>query len=296
MAAEILDGRKVANEIKDEIKIKVDEIRALGKRAPHLAAILVGDDGASQTYVNNKIKSCKKVGFEYTLLNFPTTITEAKLMAEIERINNDDDIDGVIVQLPLPDHISGAKVTDRILPHKDVDGFTNENYGRITSKKPSLLPATPFGIVELLKRYNVEIKGKHCVMVGNSRTVGAPMSSIMSYHENATVTVCHIYTQNLHEFTRQADILIVATGKPALIKGHMVKEGVVVVDVGITRIESDQNERGYILSGDVDFEEVSKKASLITPVPGGVGPMTIASLLLNTLKAATTKKTITTEI
>ena len=296
MSATILDGRKVAGEIESEIAAEVSAIVASGKRAPHLAAILVGDDGASHTYVNNKIKACKKVGFEYTLLNFPSTITESKLMAEIERINEDDDIDGLIVQLPLPDHISAAKVTDRILPHKDVDGFTNENYGRITSKKPGLLPATPFGIVELLKRYKVPMQGKHCVMVGNSRTVGAPMSSIMAYHENATVTVCHIYTEDLAHYTRQADILIVATGKPALIKADMVKEGVAIVDVGITRIATDENDRGYRLSGDVDFENVKEKASYITPVPGGVGPMTIASLLLNTLKAATSKDTITTVI
>lgn len=296
MSATILDGRKVAGEIENEISGEVKKLISAGKRAPHLAAILVGDDGASHTYVNNKIKACKKVGFEYTLLNFPTTITEYKLMAEIERINEDDDIDGLIVQLPLPEHISAAKVTDRILPHKDVDGFTNENYGRITSKKPGLLPATPFGIVELLKRYNIQMKGKHCVMVGNSRTVGAPMSSIMSYHENATVTVCHILTVDLAHYTRQADILIVATGKPALITADMVKDGVAIVDVGITRIATDQNERGYRLSGDVDFENVKEKASYITPVPGGVGPMTIASLLLNTLKAATSKDTITTVI
>ncbi|MEQ8926746.1 MAG: bifunctional 5,10-methylenetetrahydrofolate dehydrogenase/5,10-methenyltetrahydrofolate cyclohydrolase [Fulvivirga sp.] len=296
MSATILDGRKVSREIEEEIKSEVDALKAKNKKAPHLAAILVGDDGASQTYVNNKIKACKRVGFEYTLLNFPSTISETKLMTEIERINADADIDGLIVQLPLPEHISAAKVTDRILPHKDVDGFTNENYGRITSKHPGLLPATPFGIVELLKRYKVDIKGKHCVMVGNSRTVGAPMSSIMAYHEYATVTVCHIHTIDLAHYTKQADILIVATGKPGLITGDMVKEGVAVVDVGITRIPTDDNDRGYKLSGDVDFDEVEKKASFITPVPGGVGPMTIASLLMNTLKAATTKSTITTEI
>jgi methylenetetrahydrofolate dehydrogenase (NADP+) / methenyltetrahydrofolate cyclohydrolase len=296
MGATILDGRKVADDIKDEIAAEVVEWRKNGHRAPHLAAILVGDDGASQTYVNNKIKACKRVGFEYTLLNFPTTISEVKLMTEIERINDDADIDGVIVQLPLPEHISAAKVTDRILPHKDVDGFTNENYGRITSKRPGLLPATPFGIIELLKRYKIKMEGKHCVIVGNSRTVGAPMSSIMSYHENSTVTVCHIYTEDLAKHTIQADILIVATGKPGLIKADMVKNGVAVVDVGITRISTNENEKGFILSGDVDFEGVSKKASFITPVPGGVGPMTIASLLLNTLKAATTANTITTKI
>lgn len=282
----ILDGKKIANEIKEEITAEVKKLVASGGKAPHLAAILVGDDGASQTYVGNKIKSCKKVGFEYTLLNFPETISETKLMAEIERINDDEDIDGLIVQLPLPEHISAAKVTERIRYDKDVDGFTNLNYGRITSKNPGLMPATPYGILELLKRYNIEIKGKHCVMVGNSRTVGAPMSIIMSYHENATVTTCHIHTQHLEQHTRQADILIVATGKPGLIKADMVKEGAVVVDVGITRIETTENDRGYYLKGDVEFDEVAAKASHITPVPGGVGPMTIASLLLNTLKAS----------
>ncbi|MDX1630022.1 MAG: bifunctional 5,10-methylenetetrahydrofolate dehydrogenase/5,10-methenyltetrahydrofolate cyclohydrolase [Fulvivirga sp.] len=280
----ILDGRKISNEIKDEIEKEVSHLKGSAPKVPHLAAILVGDDGASQTYVNNKIKACKKVGFEYTLLNFPATISEAKLMSEIERINQDDDIDGLIVQLPLPDHISAAHVTEKIRPEKDVDGFTNQNYGRITSKNPGLMPATPYGIVELLKRYQIEMKGKHCVMVGNSRTVGAPMSTIMSYHELATVTVCHIYTEDLAHFTKQADILIVATGKPELIKADMVKKGAVVVDVGITRVPAD-NKRGYELKGDVTFDEVAPKSSYITPVPGGVGPMTIASLLLNTLKA-----------
>ncbi|UII23485.1 bifunctional 5,10-methylenetetrahydrofolate dehydrogenase/5,10-methenyltetrahydrofolate cyclohydrolase [Fulvivirga ligni] len=282
----ILDGKKVADDIKDEIAQEVEILVSGGGKRPHLAAILVGDDGASQTYVNNKIRACKRVGFEYTLLNFPETISENKLMSEIERINADDDVDGLIVQLPLPEHISSSKVTERIMPEKDVDGFTNLNYGKITSKNPGLMPATPYGIVELLKRYDIDILGKHCVMVGNSRTVGAPMSIIMSYHENATVTVCHIHTKNLEEHTKKADILIVATGKPGLIKGDMVKEGVIVVDVGITRITTDENDRGYYLKGDVEFEEVEPKASYITPVPGGVGPMTIASLLLNTLKAS----------
>ncbi|MTI20545.1 bifunctional 5,10-methylenetetrahydrofolate dehydrogenase/5,10-methenyltetrahydrofolate cyclohydrolase [Fulvivirga sp. RKSG066] len=283
-SSKILDGRKVANEIKDEIATEVEQLKSRNGKVPHLAAILVGDDGASHTYVNNKIKACKRVGFEYTLLNFPGTISESKLMTEIDRINNDEDIDGLIVQLPLPDHISAAKVTEKILPEKDVDGFTNQNYGRITSKNPGLMPATPYGMVELLKRYKVEIKGAHCVMVGNSRTVGAPMSTIMAYHEFATVTVCHIHTKDLANHTKQADILIVAAGKPELITADMIKDGAVVVDVGITRIDAD-NEKGYELKGDVKFDEVSQKAKLITPVPGGVGPMTIASLLLNTLKA-----------
>ncbi len=284
MQPTILDGRKVANEIQEEIKQEVEELKAKGLKVPHLAAILVGDDGASQTYVNNKIKACKKVGFEYTLMQYPESIREAKLLASVDRINEDEDVDGLIVQLPLPDHISGVKVIEHISSVKDVDGFTNENYGAITSKRPGLMPATPYGIQELLKRYNIQIKGKHCVMVGNSRTVGAPMSSIMSFRENATVTICHIYTEDLSYYTRQADILIVATGKPGLIKGDMVKEGAVVVDVGISRIPAN-NDRGYVLKGDVEFDEVKSKAAFITPVPGGVGPMTIASLLLNTLKA-----------
>lgn len=280
----ILDGRKVANQIQEELTNEVTQLKNDGKKVPHLAAILVGDDGASQTYVNNKIKACKKVGFEYTLLQFPESISEEKLLANVDRINNDEDIDGLIVQLPLPGHISAIKVTEHISPSKDVDGFTNENYGRITSKNPGLMPATPYGIQELLKRYNVEIKGKHCVIVGNSRTVGAPMSTIMAYHEYATVTVCHIHTEDLPFYTRQADILIVATGQPGLIKADMIKPGAVVVDVGITRIAAD-NPRGYVLKGDVEFEEAKPIVSFITPVPGGVGPMTIASLLLNTLKA-----------
>ncbi len=281
----ILDGRRVANEIQDEIKKRVDELKEKGKKTPHLAAILVGDDGASQTYVNNKIRACKKVGYEYTLMNYPATISEEKLLAQVDRINKDEDIDGLIVQLPLPDHISSTKVTEHISPEKDVDGFTNLNYGRITSNHPGLMPATPYGIAELLKRYDVPLKGSHCVMVGNSRTVGAPMTAILSYQELATVTVCHKYTKDLASHTRRADILIVATGVPGLVKGDMVKEGAVVVDVGITRVASDEHERGYYLKGDVEFEEVKEKASLITPVPGGVGPMTIASLLLNTLRA-----------
>lgn len=281
---QILDGRKVANEIKDEIAEEVNRLKQNNHKAPHLAAILVGDDGASHTYVNNKIKACKRVGFEYTLLNFPSTISENKLMTEISRINEDEDVDGLIVQLPLPDHISAAKVTEKILPEKDVDGFTNQNYGRITSKNPGLMPATPYGIVELLKRYKIKLKGQHCVIVGNSRTVGAPMSTIMAYHEFATVTVCQIHTPDISIHTKQADILIVATGKPELIKADMVKQGAVVVDVGITRIDAN-NDKGYELKGDVAFDEVAPKTKFITPVPGGVGPMTIASLLLNTLKA-----------
>lgn len=282
---EILNGRKIADEIKKELAREVKKIKSKGNKVPHLAAILVGDDAASQTYVSNKIKDCKEVGFEYTLLNFPPTITQSKLISEIDRLNNDADIDGFIVQLPLPEHIQQEEITERILPRKDVDGFTNKNFGKIISKDPLILPATPLGILELLRRYNIKTKGKHCVVVGNSRIVGSPMAMLMSYHGNATVTNCHIHTKDLKDYTKSADILIVAVGKPGLITDDMVKEGAVVVDVGINRIE-DNSARGFHLQGDVSFDEVSKKCSFITPVPGGVGPMTRASLLLNTLNAA----------
>lgn len=282
----ILDGRKAASEIKDEITEEVKKIKERGHKVPHLAAILVGDDGASQTYVSNKINDCKKVGFEYTLLNFPPTITEEKLMSEVVRMNNDKDVDGLIVQLPLPEHIDQEKITETVDPGKDVDGFTNYNFGKIISKDPVILPATPLGILELLKRYNIETKGAHCVVVGNSRIVGSPMSMLMSYHGFATVTNCHIHTKDLKYHTLKADILIVAVGKPGLIKADMVKEGAVVVDVGITRIADESLPKGYRLKGDVDYEEVAPKCSFITPVPGGVGPMTRASLLMNTLRVA----------
>jgi methylenetetrahydrofolate dehydrogenase (NADP+)/methenyltetrahydrofolate cyclohydrolase len=282
---EILNGRKIADEIKKELAREVNKIKTKGNKVPHLAAILVGDDGASQTYVSNKIRDCKEVGFEYTLLNFPPTITQNKLLSEIDRLNNDVDIDGFIVQLPLPGHIQQEEITERILPRKDVDGFTNKNFGKIISKDPLILPATPLGILELLRRYNVKTKGKHCVVVGNSRIVGSPMAMLMSYHGDATVTNCHIHTKDLKEYTKSADILIVAVGKPGLITADMVKEGAVVVDVGINRI-IDKSARGFHLKGDVSFDEVAPKCSFITPVPGGVGPMTRASLLLNTLNAA----------
>lgn len=283
---QILDGRKIADEVKIEIAEEVKKIKERGHKVPHLAAILVGDDGASQTYVSNKINDCKKVGFEYTLLNLPPTISQTKLMSEIERLNNDEDIDGLIVQLPLPEHLNEELITEKISPDKDVDGFTNNNFGKIISKDPLILPATPLGILELLKRYNIETKGAHCVVVGNSRIVGSPMSMLMSYHGFATVTNCHIHTKNLQEHTKRADILIVAVGKPGLITGDMVKEGAVVVDVGITRVEDKSSTKGFRLKGDVDYEEVSEKCSFITPVPGGVGPMTRASLLMNTLRVA----------
>lgn len=281
----LLDGKKVASDIKQEISTRVDELKTQGNRAPNLAIIIVGDDGASHTYVNGKIAACKSVGFDFTLMHFASTISEEKLMKHVENLNSDDDIDGFIVQLPLPEHISVERVTESIKPEKDVDGFTNQNFGSIVSKNQLIMPATPFGVMELLRRYDVETEGKHCVIVGASRLVGAPLGMMMTEEGRATVTLCHKFTQDLASHTRSADILIVAVGKPGLISEEMVKEGAVVVDVGTTRVEDKSRKSGFRLSGDVDFSTVSQKASFITPVPGGVGPMTIASLLLNTLKA-----------
>lgn len=281
----VIDGRKISQDIKNEIKLKVDAMKAEGKRAPHLAIIIVGDDGASHTYVNGKINACKAVGFDFTLLHFATTISEAKLIKHIEQLNDDSDIDGFIVQIPLPDHISVEHVTERISPLKDVDGFTNQNFGSITSENQLLLPATPFGIMELIKRYDITTEGKECVVVGASRIAGAPLSLMMLQDGKATVTVCHKLTRDLSKHTKEADILIVAVGKPGLITKDMVKEGAVIIDVGTTRVEDSTKKSGFRLAGDVDYENVAPISSFITPVPGGVGPMTIASLLLNTLKA-----------
>jgi methylenetetrahydrofolate dehydrogenase (NADP+)/methenyltetrahydrofolate cyclohydrolase len=282
----LIDGRKVASDIKKEIADRVSELKKQGKKLPHLAIILVGDDGASTTYVDGKVKACKEVGFHYSLLRFADTISEERLLKHIDQINNDEDIDGFIVQLPLPSRISVEKVTERINPEKDVDGFTNENFGSITSADPHIFPATPFGVMELLRRYNVDTTGKHCVVVGASRLVGAPLSMMLAEQGRATVTICHKYTENLASHTKKADILIVAVGKPGLITGDMVKEGVVVIDVGTTRVEDGSKPRGFSLKGDVDFDTVAPKCAMITPVPGGVGPMTIVSLLMNTLKAS----------
>ncbi len=280
-----IDGKKVSTEIKAEISARVLERKGQSKKVPHLAIILVGDDGASQTYVDHKVKACKEVGFHYTMMRFADTISEDKLMKHIDQVNRDEDVDGFIVQLPLPAHISVERITEKIRPDKDVDGFTNRNFGSIVSKNPLLLPATPYGVMELLKRYQIETKGKNCVVVGASRIAGAPLSMMMVEQGLATVTICHKYTQDLGEFTRKADILISAVGKPGLITADMVKEGAVVIDVGTTRVEGPQFKNGYAIKGDVDFKPVAAKASYITPVPGGVGPMTIASLLLNTLRA-----------
>ena len=284
-SAHLIDGRKVASEIKLEISQKVAERKVAGKKIPHLAFILVGDDGASQTYVDNKVKACKDAGFHYTMMRFADTISEEKLSKHITHVNNDEDVDGFIVQLPLPPHISVERITDKIRPDKDVDGFTNRNFGSIISKVPLLMPATPFGVLELLRRYNIQTEGKNCVVVGASRIAGAPLSMMLVEQGHATVTICHKYTVGLEEYTRRADILFVAAGKPGLVTASMVKEGAVVVDIGTTKVIDPSKPNGFSIKGDVDFKNVAPKCSFITPVPGGIGPMTIASLLLNTLRA-----------
>ena len=285
----LLDGKKTANDIKEEIEIEVATLVDAGGKKPHLAAILVGMDGASETYVNAKVKACEKVGFNSTLVRFDSDVTENKLLAEVEKINNNSDIDGLIVQLPLPKHIDEMKVTEAILPTKDVDGFHPANIGRMALNLPTYLPATPAGILELLERYKVETIGKHCVVIGRSHIVGSPMSILMARNANpgnCTVTLTHSRTKNLKEITKTADILIVALGKAEFVTADMVKEGVTIIDVGITRIKSDKTKSGWKLLGDVDFEGVKEKCNFITPVPGGVGPMTIAMLLKNTLISA----------
>ena len=281
----IIDGKKVAAEIKEEIAGKVKALKDAGHRAPHLAIIITGDDGASHTYVGGKINACKTVGFDFTLMHVASSISESKLLQHVDTLNHDPDIDGFIVQLPLPDHVSVEKVTGMIEPEKDVDGFTNQNFGSIVSHTPFLLPATPYGVMELLHRYKIETKGKHCVVVGASRIAGAPLSLMLMQQGQATVTICHEFTTDLESHTCRADILVVAVGKPGLISREMVKENAVVIDIGTTRVEDKSRKSGFRLSGDVDFENVAPICSHITPVPGGVGPMTIASLLLNTLKA-----------
>ena len=288
----LIDGKQTSSQIKSEIAIRVAEIKAEGGKIPHLAAILVGSDGASQTYVNAKVKSCGECGFESTLVRLEENVSEEELLKVVEEINSNPSIDGLIVQLPLPKHISVEKVTDKIKPEKDVDGFTPANVGRMALNWPAYVAATPYGIIELLKRYEIETSGKHCVVIGRSHIVGSPMSILMArngYPGNATVTLTHSRTKNLEEIARSADILIVALGKPHFVTKEMVKPGAVVIDVGIHRIEDATKKSGFRLVGDVKFEEVSEVASAITPVPGGVGPMTIASLLYNTLLAAEKK-------
>ena len=286
--ATIIDGKKIASLIKEEIKNQVEEIISKGGRAPHLAAVLVGDDGASLTYVSNKVASCKQVGFKSSLITLPYEIEEEKLLSEINRLNEDKEIDGFIVQLPLPKHIDGDKVLLAINPKKDVDGFHPTNFGKMAVDMETFVPATPYGIIELLERYNIDTNGKHTVVIGRSNIVGRPISILMSRKAkwgNSTVTVVHSRTKNLEFFTKNADIVISALGVPNFLKANMVKDGVVIIDVGITRVKDLNKTKGYVLKGDVDFDSVKEKASYITPVPGGVGPMTIISLLQNTLKA-----------
>lgn len=285
---QLLDGKKTAEDIKSEIAAEVKKMKAEGQKAPHLAAVIVGNDGASLTYVGSKVRSCQQIGFESTLVSLPETISEADLLEKIKELNEDDNLDGFIVQLPLPKHIDEHKILMSIDPEKDVDGFHPANFGKMALEMETFLPATPYGIMELLARYKVETSGKHTVVIGRSHIVGRPMSILMSrkgYPGDSTVTLTHSRTKNIEEFTKNADIIITALGVPNYLKADMVKDGVVIIDVGITRVEEATHPKGYVITGDVDFEQVSKKASFITPVPGGVGPMTIAMLLKNTLLA-----------
>lgn len=286
---QILDGKATSKAIREEIAEEVKSRQAQGLKTPHLAAVLIGEDGASQTYVNSKVRACERCGFKSTLVRRPAETTEEELLQIVDDLNNDDDIDGFIVQLPLPKHIDEQRVIEAVKQRKDVDGFHPESVGRMALNLPTFLPATPFGIMQLLERYEVPTEGKHAVVIGRSHIVGSPMSILLArntYPGNCTVTLTHSRTKNLKELTREADIIVVALGKPEFLKADMVKEGAVVVDVGITRVDAPDTEKGYVIKGDVAFDEVSPKCSFITPVPGGVGPMTIASLLKNTLLAA----------
>lgn len=283
---QIIDGKQTAAIIRGEIAAAVAEIKARGERVPHLAAILVGNDGGSETYVAHKVKDCEEVGFRSTLLRMPATVTEDVLLAKVRELNQDPGLDGLIVQLPLPDHIRESRVIETIAPEKDVDGFHPVNVGRMAAGLPSFVSATPAGIMELLKRYNIPLKGAECVVVGRSNIVGRPVSILMSQKgADATVTVVHSRTRNIAETVRRADIVIAAIGQPGFITADMIKEGAVVIDVGTTRIDAPETKAGWRLKGDVDFENVAPRCSFITPVPGGVGPMTRVSLLLNTLQA-----------
>lgn len=285
----LLDGKTLSETIQGEIAQQVTELKKKGHKVPHLAAVLVGSDGASETYVSHKVKACERVGFESTLVRLPDTLVEQELMEVIDRLNNDPNIDGFIVQLPLPKHIRVDRVLERISPAKDVDGFHPINTGRMVANLPAYKPATPDGIVEMINRFNIPTQGCHVVVIGRSLIVGTPISLLLSregYPGDATVTLCHRYTKDLPSYTRRADILVVAVGIPGFITADMVKEGATVIDVGITRVADESKKSGFSLKGDVAFEEVAPKAAFITPVPGGVGPMTIASLLKNTLLAA----------
>ena len=284
----IIDGKKISEDILNELRLKVQERANQGLKIPHLAAILVGDDGPSETYVNSKIKACEKVGFNSSLFNYNKNISEEKLIHEIELVNNNDDIDGFIVQLPLPSSINQNNILNSVNPNKDVDGFHPINYGKMTLGVNSFIPATPYGILQLFQRYKIDLEGKKCLVIGRSQIVGRPISILLSQSNefcNATVTLAHSRTINLDLLTLDSDVIISAIGKPEFLKAEMVKEGAIIVDVGISRVKDASSQKGYRIVGDVDFKNVSKKASYITPVPGGVGPMTIAMLLSNTLEA-----------
>ncbi|MDP3558011.1 MAG: tetrahydrofolate dehydrogenase/cyclohydrolase catalytic domain-containing protein [Bacteroidota bacterium] len=286
---QLIDGKKISLQLQEEIAIEVKKIMATGFKPPHLAAILVGNDGGSETYVASKIKACENVGFKSTLIRFPDNVSEEDLLKAVNDLNNNDDIDGFIVQLPLPRHINEHKIIEAIKPSKDVDGFHPINVGRMVLNLPCYVSATPYGIVHLLEKYKIETTGKHCVVIGRSHIVGSPMSILLAKNTelgNCTVTLCHSKTKDLISHTLRADIIICALGIPEFLKGNMVKDGVVVIDVGTTRVVSTETKSGFKLKGDVKFDEVAPKCSFITPVPGGVGPMTIASLLKNTLLAA----------
>ena len=288
----ILDGKLISNIIKNEIAEEVQLIKLKNGKTPCLAAILVGNDGASETYVASKVKSCEEVGFQSELIRMPSDTTEAELLIEITKLNNDPKIDGFIVQLPLPKHINEQNIIQSIAIEKDVDGFHPTNMGKLVQGLPSFIPATPFGIIQLLERYKIETEGKNCVVLGRSNIVGTPMAILMSrkgYPGNCTVTICHSKSKNLETHLLQADIIIAALGIPEFLKGNMVKAGAVVIDVGITRVKDEQSKKGFVLKGDVKFDEVAPKCSFISPVPGGVGLMTVTSLLMNTLKAAKIK-------
>ncbi len=283
---ELLDGKKLSQQIKEEIKLAVIARKDNGLKVPHLAAVLVGNDGASLTYVGSKVRSCEQVGFKSTLIRLEDSISQEALLSKIKALNSDLTLDGYIVQLPLPKHIDEEKILMAIDPNKDVDGFHPANFGRMALDMESFIPATPFGIMEMLKRYRLDISGKHCVVIGRSHIVGRPISILMSQKGNpgnATVTLAHSRTNNLEKLTQKADIIISALGIPEFLKGDMVKEGVIIIDVGITRVADENYPKGYVIKGDVDFKDVALKSSYITPVPGGVGPMTIAMLLKNTL-------------
>lgn len=285
---ELLDGKKISKEIKEEIAREVAAMKERGEKVPHLAAVLVGNDGASLTYVGSKVRSCERIGFQSTLKHLPEETTEEELLAIVDELNKDEDIDGYIVQLPLPKHIDEEKILMAVHPDKDVDGFHPANFGKMALDMETFISATPFGIMELLRRYEVDTQGKHAVVIGRSHIVGRPISILLSRKGNpgnATVTLCHSRTKDIKSLTLQADIIVSALGVPHFLTADMVKEGAVIIDVGITRVPDDSRERGYYITGDVDFKAVSEKASYITPVPGGVGPMTIAMLLQNTLLA-----------